>query len=172
MFFDSWQDIGRIVVVGALAYFALIVFLRLSGKRTLSKMNAFDMIVTVSLGSTLATILLSKETALADGIAALFTLIALQYSIAWLSVRSEAVKALVKSEPTLLLRDGKFLLNAMRTERVTKEEVIAAIRAQGFAQVESVEAVVLETDGTFTVLRRQEGKATALQAVGHQAQPA
>lgn len=78
MFFDTWQGLGRIVVVGVLAYAALVIFLRFSGKRTLSKMNAFDLIVTVALGSTLATILLSKDVALAEGLLALLLLIALQ----------------------------------------------------------------------------------------------
>ena len=53
MFFNSWYDLFRVVVVGTLAYAALMVILRTSGKRTLAKLNAFDFIVTVALGSTL-----------------------------------------------------------------------------------------------------------------------
>jgi uncharacterized membrane protein YcaP (DUF421 family) len=71
MFFDSWQGLGRVVVVGILAYAALVFVLRLSGNRTLSKLNAFDLVVTVGLGSTLATILLNKDVALVEGIVAL-----------------------------------------------------------------------------------------------------
>ncbi len=65
-FFNGWESLARILVMGLLAYATLIVFLRMSGNRTLSKMNAFDLIVTVALGSTLATVLLSKDIALAD----------------------------------------------------------------------------------------------------------
>lgn len=79
MFFTSWYSLFRIVVVGALAYFALVLMLRSSGKRTLAKLNAFDLVVTVSLGSTLSTILLSRSIALADGLLALALLIRLQY---------------------------------------------------------------------------------------------
>ena len=68
--FDSWGALGRIILVGALAYFALVLILRASGKRTLSKLNAFDLVVTVALGSTLATVLLSKDVALAEGVVA------------------------------------------------------------------------------------------------------
>lgn len=60
MFFDSWATLFRTFLVGVMAYVILAAFLRVSGKRTLSKMNAFDLIVTVALGSTLATVLLSK----------------------------------------------------------------------------------------------------------------
>jgi uncharacterized membrane protein YcaP (DUF421 family) len=62
--FSSWADLGRVLVVGPLAYVSLVLFLRVSGKRTLTKLNAFDLVVTSALGSTLATILLSKSVSL------------------------------------------------------------------------------------------------------------
>jgi uncharacterized membrane protein YcaP (DUF421 family) len=79
MFFDSWSGIGRTVVVGVLAYLGLVVLLRSSGKRTLSKMNAFDFVVTVALGSTLATSLLSREVALVEAMVAFAVLVCAQY---------------------------------------------------------------------------------------------
>ncbi len=80
MFFQNWSGLLRTVVVGVLAYVALVALLRVSGKRTLSKMNAFDFVVTVALGSTLATILLSKNVALAEGVVAFAVLISLHSS--------------------------------------------------------------------------------------------
>ena len=65
MFFDSWFGLLRVALVGVAAYLALIVMLRLSGKRTLGKMNAFDLVATVALGSTLATVLLSDSQVIA-----------------------------------------------------------------------------------------------------------
>ena len=166
MFFDNWFGLLRVLVVGALAYLALIVLLRVSGKRTLSKMNAFDLVVTVALGSTLATILLSKDVALAEGVLALALLIAFQFLIAWLSVRSATARRLVKAEPSLLLHRGQFLKQAMKAERVTEAEVRAAVRAQGVATLEEVEAVVLETDGSFNVVSKQkQEEASALKDV-------
>src|SRR5690554_5187638 len=102
MFFSDWSSLLRVVVVGTLAYAGLVILLRISGKRTLSKMNAFDLIVTVALGSTLATVLLSKSVVLAEGITAFFLLIALQYLITWSSMRVPHVESLVKAEPSLL----------------------------------------------------------------------
>ena len=152
MFFDSWQGLGRVLLVGTLAYVALVALLRVSGKRTLTKMNAFDLVVTVALGSTLATIVLSKDVALLEGIAAFALLIVLQFAVSWLSVRSQRVRQLVKSDPTLLFYRGQMLEAALRAQRVTEEEVRAAIRAQGKSQLAEVEAVILETDGSFSVL--------------------
>jgi uncharacterized membrane protein YcaP (DUF421 family) len=152
MFFDGWQGIVRTVLVGVLAYLSLVVLLRVSGKRTLSKMNAFDMVVTVALGSTLATILLSKDVALLEGITALVVLIAMQFAIAWLVVRSPRVGRLVKSEPALLVYQGRLLNDALRRERVVDAEIWAALRSQEIADLATVAAVVLETDGSFTVV--------------------
>ena len=154
MFFQEWSGLLRTVVVGILAYVALVAFLRVSGKRTLSKMNAFDFVVTVALGSTLATVLLSQDVALAEGVVAFAVLIGMQWIIAWLSVRSPMVSRLVKSEPRLLVYNGSLLRDAMHAERVVEAEVLAAVRQHGSASLDAVEAVVLETDGSFTVVKR------------------
>lgn len=165
MFFDSWTDIGRVLVVGSAAYAALVAILRVSGKRTLAKMNAFDLIVTVSLGSTLATILLSSDVALAEGVAALALLCALQYAVAFSSVRSARFRGLIKSEPTLLVRNGELLRGRMREERVAEDEILAAARREGHADYSGIEAIVLETDGTFSVIAGTKGAGTALPGV-------
>ena len=152
MLFHSWADLGRVVVVGTLAYAALVFLLRVSGKRTLTKLNAFDLVVTVAFGSTLATVLLSKDVSLAEGIVALALLIALQYVITWLSVRAPWFQRLIKAEPMLLLHRGRFLDRALRAERITREEVLAAMRASGTSDVATVAAVVLETDGSISIV--------------------
>lgn len=160
MFFDSWMGLLRVCVVGVLAYTALVVLLRVSGKRTLAKMNAFDFIVTIALGSTLATVLLSETVALSEGLAAFVLLAGMQYIITWLSVRSSTVRKLVKSEPSLLFHDGSFLDRAMTYERVTQDEVLAAVRQQGKGSMSEVNAVVLETDGTFSIISSPAENAT------------
>ena len=155
MFFDSWFGLLRVLVIGTATYAALIFMLRISGKRTLSKMNAFDLVITVALGSTFATVLLDRGVPLAEGVLALALLIGLQFLITWLSVRSKAVRRLVKSEPTLLVRDGVILQNALREQRVTRDEIEAAMREHGTAALDDVACVVLETDGTLSVISRR-----------------
>lgn len=152
-FFNGWGNLLRVIVVGMLAYAALVFFLRISGNRTLSKMNAFDLIVTVALGSTLATVLLSKDVALAEGAVAMALLISLQFIITWFSVRTAWVRRLVTGEPLMLLYRGEFITTAMQKARVTQDEVQSAIRGSGIADVTAVEAVVLETDGSMSVIK-------------------
>jgi len=164
MFFDDVNGLVRVVVVGTLAYAGLVAMLRISGSRTLAQMNAFDFIVTVALGSTLATILLSKDVALMEGLVAFSLLIGLQFAITWLSVRVPAVNALVKSEPKLLFHRGNVLPGQMRTARVTAEEIQAAVREHGIGALDEVAAVVLETDGSLSVIL--SSKAFDLSALG------
>ncbi|ODT57756.1 MULTISPECIES: YetF domain-containing protein [Paracoccus] len=152
--FDSWPSLIRIPLVGLLAYAALILMLRVSGKRTLSKMNAFDLIVTVALGSTLSTVLLDDGIPLAEGVAALALLICLQYAITWASVRSPRFQGLIKAEPALLVHRGRYLPDAMRRQRVTRDEVQAALRQSGQSDIDAVLWVMLETDGSMTVVPR------------------
>ncbi len=154
MLFDGTESLIRTLVVGVPAYAALVVFLRISGRRTLSKMNAFDFVVTVALGSTLATVLLNKSVSLADGVAAFGLLIGLQFAVTWTSVRIQWVQKMVTGEPIMLLYRGAFLSRALRKARVTENEVRAAVRSAGVAQLESVDAVILETDGSFSVIEK------------------
>ncbi|MDP0500518.1 MAG: DUF421 domain-containing protein [Verrucomicrobiota bacterium JB022] len=151
-FFNGWSPVLRTLIIGVMAYGCLLLFLRISGRRTLSKMNAFDFIITVALGSTLASILLSKDVALAQGAAALALLVGLQFLITWSSVRISWVKKVVTGEPRLLLRDGEMLPQAMKSARVTPDEIEAACRSSGLADPARARLVILETDGSFSVV--------------------
>lgn len=153
IFFDNWESIFRTFIISILAYIALVLLLRISGKRTLSKMNAFDFIVTIALGSTLATVLLNKDVALADGVLAFTVLILLQYVITYFSARSKTFSDLVKSTPSLLVYKGKMLENVMKKERIAKDEIFALVREKGLSNLEEVDAIVLETDGSLTLIK-------------------
>jgi uncharacterized membrane protein YcaP (DUF421 family) len=169
-FYQGWDGPLRVLVVGTLAYLALVVVLRISGTRTLSKMNAFDFVVTVAIGSTLATVLLSKDTALVEGVVALAVLIMLQWLITWLATRSEQVTRLIKAEPVLLVRDGQMLRQAMHRSRVIEADILQAVRQQGKGSLDEVSALVLETDGSFSVIPRPiDGEPTALANVDRDA---
>ncbi len=159
MLFDSWHGLLREIVVGTVAYVWLVTLLRVSGKRTLTKLNAFDLVITVALGSTLASIILSRDVALVEGMLALALLVGLQLAVTWTSTRAARFKHVVKSEPTLLCYRGRLLHSALREQRVTEDELRAAIRAQRVSRMEEVEAAILETDGSFSVLPLTRGAA-------------
>lgn len=158
MFFDSWTSLGRILIVAVIAYAGLVIILRVFGKRMLSKMNAFDLVVTVALGSTLSAVITSRDLPLANGLTALLVLVGLQFILAMASSRSAKVENLIKSEPTLLFFRGQYLEDALKKENVSESAVLTYIRAQGIAEVTSVEAVVLEADGSMNVIERRSGE--------------
>lgn len=152
MFFDDLSGLVRVAVLGVTAYIAIVLLIRITGKRTLSKMNAFDFVVTIALGSMLATILLSKDVPLLEGVFALFILMALQYAVTWTSIRSPRFRSWIKAEPRTLLCDGVFIENAMRRERVTRDEIMAALRKAGHDDPTRMRLVTLETDGSISVV--------------------
>jgi len=131
----------------------MIILLRVSGKRTLSKMSAFDFIVTVALGSTLATVLLNKSVPLLDGVLAFAILIYLQYLLTYISVRNKSMNNLVKSTPTLLVYKGKLLLGMMKKERIDEDEIYATIRKKGLSSMEQVDVIILESDGSLSLIQ-------------------
>ncbi len=152
MWFDNWPEIGQIALTTLVVYFALIAILQIAGKRSIAKLNIFDLVVTVALGSILASVMLTRSLSVADGLAAFIVLAGLQYLVTFLSVRFGWFKQVIRSDARILLKDGKFLEDEMKKERVTHGEIEAAIRGKGHGEIENIAAVVLETDGSFSVI--------------------
>jgi uncharacterized membrane protein YcaP (DUF421 family) len=172
IFFKDFAELGRAVLVALIGYTGFIIFLRTSGKRTLSKMNVFDFVFVVALGSTLADTILTPDITITKGLVACSTLIIFQVLLSWLTTRSARLEKIINGEPTLLLHKGKCIRDAMRRERVTEEEVRAAVRTHGVASLEKIETVILETDGTFSVVWQETEKPSGLTDVGEQAEHA
>ncbi|MEX2132605.1 MAG: YetF domain-containing protein [Acidimicrobiia bacterium] len=152
IFFDGWEPVLRILMIGPLAFITLVVVLRSSGKRTLSKMNAFDFVVTIALGSLFATVIINQEVTLAEGAASFAVLVVAQFAITFISVRSDRFERFLKAEPTLLYRNGEMLSESLRRVRVTEREVETIARRRGLPNLDTVSAVILEADGSFSVI--------------------
>jgi uncharacterized membrane protein YcaP (DUF421 family) len=165
MLFDNLTGLARVVAMSVLAYGSLVLILRFAGKRSLAKLNAFDFVVTVALGSTLANVLLSSDVAFLEGLLAFAMLAALQWAVSRLSVASPTFRKLVRSRPRLLVEEGRLCRKAMAEERVTQEEVEAAIRAEGIGRIGDVGAVVLETDGNMSVIPARDKSLDLLRSV-------
>lgn len=154
VWFGDWQSIINIIYVTPVAYVSMVILLRVSGKRTLSKMNAFDFVVTIALGTILATIALNKDVPLANGIAAFLVFIGCQFLFTWLAVRLKSVKTLITSTPTLIFYQGSFQHWAMKKERITVEEVHSAARQKGYSNLTDVDMIILETTGDIAIIKK------------------
>jgi uncharacterized membrane protein YcaP (DUF421 family) len=162
IFFQGWEPLMRTAIATCATYLGLVVLLRFAGQRTLAKWYAFDLIVTVALGSTFANGVLAKDVTVAQSIVGFLILVGLQFAIAWTVVRWSPMRVIVNPAPTLVLHNGRFVGEAMRSQRVAEADVRAAVRRQGIAELESVGAVILEADGTFSVIKDLAEPASAL----------
>lgn len=159
MLFDGWDQLLRMVLVGSGAYAILLFVLRLTGHRALSRLNAFDVTISVAIGSLLANILITDDVSLAEGALAICLLVALQLAVAWLGMRGQSLHKLLKGKPILLLHKGKLLQESIRKQGLTEAGILFAARTRGISDLEKIEAIVLETDGSLSVLEGDE-KAT------------
>ena len=159
--FSNLNPFLETIITGIIAYIAIILMLRISGKRTLAKWNSFDFVVTIALGSVFASILLSTKDAFGKGILSFALLVLFQYIITWISVRTSIIQKLIKSEPSLLLFRGKMQHDVMKKQRIAEGEVLAALRISGVSAVEDADAVILETDGSFSVIKNIDDSSTS-----------
>lgn len=160
IFFGDWHSLIRVGVSVPVVYIAIVLFIRLAGKRSTSQMNNFDWVVTVSMGSLAASCIIQKSVTISDSLLAIASLLALQWIVTKLIYHFPAVSHAVKAEPALLFSDGELLHATLRRERVNQDEVYAAIRENGLASLDQVRWVILETDATISVIARSEERRT------------
>lgn len=152
MLFDTWGDIGRVLVAAPILYITVILCVRLTGKRSTSQMNNFDWIISVAIGSIIASPIMSERVSVAEGAAAVGLLFMLQWLVTKLVYHSDAFQHTVRARPTILLYRGELQRDSMRRERVTEEEIVSSIRESGMVEPSQVGMVVLESDAKLSVI--------------------
>ncbi|MGR3468405.1 MAG: DUF421 domain-containing protein, partial [Shimia sp.] len=141
-----------VMLSAPLAYAGVVVILRIGGKRTLADFNAFDFVVSVALGSLLAATVVNPSVAVAEGLAAIALLVALQAGIARLTTRSRRARAIVQSRPRLVAHRGQVIEAALRATRLSEDDLNTAARQAGFAAVGETGAIIIESNGKISVL--------------------
>lgn len=155
LFFNGWDPLIRIVFIGTTSYFSLLFMLRAAGKRALSKLNAYDFIITMAIGSILAKIIVDRDISLSEGFAASALLIALQFCMTWACSRIEWVHRLFTPQPVVVFHDGKYNEKAMRSEHISHRDIEAAARKMGLDDLTLVKAVLLSTTGKLDVILKK-----------------
>jgi uncharacterized membrane protein YcaP (DUF421 family) len=153
--FNGWEPIARILVVGTMAYLSIVILLRLSRKRTLASLNAFDFVVVVAIGAAFGRVLTAHQVALAEAVVAFALLVTLQFVVSWFQVRSTRVHSWVMAGPSLLYFRGQYVRPAMLEERVTEDDLKMVARHHGAGSMDLVEAIVLECDGRFSIIKKK-----------------
>jgi uncharacterized membrane protein YcaP (DUF421 family) len=150
--------LGALVIAGktAIIYLFLVGGLRLLGKRELGQMSVYDLVLIVVIANSVQNAMLGKDTTLIGGLVAAFTLMVLNRIFNWLLTDKPAVRRALIGDPVLIVCDGQYLQGPMHKEGVTRQEVMAAMRKHGVAELHKVRMAVLEVDGEITIVPMQE----------------
>jgi uncharacterized membrane protein YcaP (DUF421 family) len=148
------MDLPELLLTSARAaavYVLLLIVVRFLGKRTIGNFSAFDLIVALMLGEVVDEIIYG-DVRFIQGTVAIVTLSALAVADSWASYRSRWIQALVEGTPTVIVRDGEFVRDGMKTERLNERDVLAMLRLHNVRDVREVQLATLETDGELSVL--------------------
>lgn len=161
----TWTAVVMSAITAAGIYLAVIVYTRLVGLRSFSKMSSFDYAMTVAIGSLVATTVLAETPPLLLGVTALGALYGLQLIVALLRERLDFASRAVDNEPVLLMEEGHMLEDAMRAEEITRADLLAKLREANVLRFDQVRAVVLETTGDVSVVHADPGEGALEEAL-------
>lgn len=152
----SWSTIGFVVASTVAMYATLLVAVRVAGRRTVAQLSAFDVIVTVALGTLLSSTILTPDPGYAQATTAVVTLLVLQLVVAALRVRVTALQRLLEFEPEVVVRRGRVILpTKLTSSQLSEGELHSRLREQGVFEDEQLAVVVLEPTGGFSVARHE-----------------
>jgi len=145
-----------IVVRCVVIYLTLLVGLRLTGKRQVGQLTPFDLLLLLLLANAVQNAMIGADTSLVGGLVAAATLIVLNYVVARVSKSSGRAARILEGTPTLLIRDGDFLEAHLTQERISRSDILRALREHGVDDPSTVRSAILEVDGSISVLRADD----------------
>ncbi len=152
LFFDNIDKLGRIIVTAVMVYVLIVIITKVSGKRSTSQLNNFDWIVTVMIGSLGASTILLKDIPFIEGASSIVALYVMQFLVTKYASISPEFSSFILSEPRIVFYQGQFLPDAMRAERLTRQEIECAMRSEGINSFDDIEAIVFESDAKLTII--------------------
>jgi uncharacterized membrane protein YcaP (DUF421 family) len=135
----------------AIVYLALVVLLRIFGKRELAQLNPFDLVVLLSLSNTVQNAIIGDDNSVTGGVIGAFSLLAVNWLVVRALFRSARLTRLMEGRSTVLVRSGQVDHKALQRESLTREELLAVVHKQGFEDFHQVNLCQLEPNGTFYV---------------------
>jgi uncharacterized membrane protein YcaP (DUF421 family) len=153
--FSTDVNLGEFVARAALVYVAIMVLVRLSGKRTVGEFTPFDLVVVILIGESTQGALTGGDESVVGALIVSATLIAMNYTVGFITARSKLADRIVEGEAVLLMRDGRVLADVLKRNNVPESDLDEALRAEGVAERQEVRREFLETDGTISVIRKK-----------------
>ena len=150
-----WELVLRSVVV----FGALLVLLRLTGKRQVGQLAPNDLVLLLILSNAVQNSMNAGDNSLTGGLVSAVTLVALNYLVNVLVVKSRRVERFVDGYPQILVRDGALFETVLADSGITRGELMGALRQNGCQSIRQVHLAILETNGSISVLQRHEDDA-------------
>jgi uncharacterized membrane protein YcaP (DUF421 family) len=145
-----WEFVAR----GVIIYVFLIILLRLTGKRQVGQMAPFDLVLLLVLSNAVQNSMNGGDNSVIGGMISAVTLVLLNWLFGIATYRSKKLEALVEGRPEVLIHNGVLFPKALEEAKLTRHEVMAALRSAGCGTVEEVHAAFLENDGQISVIPR------------------
>lgn len=150
-----WELVFR----SAIVYSALIVILRLTGKRQVGQLAPFDLVLLLVLSNAVQNSMNGGDNSLPGGLISAVTLVTLNYAVGYATFKSKRLEAIVEGRPLLIIHNGHVLKDVLADVKVTHHELEAALRQSGHACIDEVQSAVLENNGSITVISRRHSEA-------------
>lgn len=147
-----WEFVVRALIV----YFALLVMLRMGGKRQIGQMTPFDLILLLILSEGVQNAMVGSDESVSAGLILAATLIGVNALVSWFSWRSRRLEYALEGRPQLLIRNGKVFDDVMHEARITSDDLIKVLRREGCNSLDDVHIAILENDGSISVLKHKE----------------
>ncbi|MDR7534391.1 MAG: DUF421 domain-containing protein [Armatimonadota bacterium] len=148
-------SVAEKIIRALLVYLFLVIILRVGGRRELAQMNAFDLVVLLTISNTVQNAIIGNDDSLFGGIIGATTLVLANLVVVRFLYRHPALDRKIEGEPVWLVRNGGIIEEHLRREMITEDELLAAVRRQGVPSIEDCDQVILETSGTITVIPRR-----------------
>ncbi len=149
------QPWWEFVLRGVLVYGFLLVVLRLTGKRQVGQLAPFDLVLLLVLSNAVQNSMNAGDNTVTGGYILVLTLLVANALVGWFTYRSKAMELLIEGKPLILVHEGQVDERALCTERITRHELMAAVRQAGLADLESVRYAILETNGRINVIPKE-----------------
>lgn len=146
------STLADIFVRTLIVYVALLIGLRVAGKREIGQMTPFDLVVILLIANGVQNAMVGPDSSVTGGLVAAATLLTVNYGVSTLRDRVPWLRTAVAGKPTLLVHDGHFVEDHLRREHVEPDEVLMAMREHGIKDLAEVEMAVLETDGSVSIV--------------------
>lgn len=152
----DWQQVVGIVLSVIGFYFCLILFTRIAGLRSFSKLSSYDLAMTVGIGSILASTVLSETPSLLQGLLAVGMLFLLQSIVSIIRRKVKPVKALIDNQPIILMAHGEYFWDNLKEAKLSTNDIKQVLRKNGIKSKSEVFAVVMETTADMSVIKNND----------------